>query len=641
MPELSPEQKNAISWTICCTNAFVMLTSGLVIDINKVWEYVNNRRGFKWGILLGLFGQLIMIPCLGYIAITIGKLDNAISLAVIIQGCCPGSAVLNLFSAFCDGTPILAQTLTSVGTFMALGLMPLYLKIYSSFIMDPSACQDGVCPEIPYGPICRTLSILLLGLSCGIIIRYLTVRYEKSLRILKMFVKFGTVIGFLVIVTFILLYAIYFTWDFGTEVWIITVVMPICGYSIGYFIANVWFWLLTYFATRRNSSYAQQALKNFTGSECRTIGLACGLQNTQLGMSTVFGAYALNDFLIEKMHPYSPLYGFMELVYSFIISGVFYAVEKFYFKEVTPGPRIVDIWAQKVQDEPEMYVGMSGIINALQRLPASFRRRNRLGTTIEEDTFEPETLDFDKLHTVTSYYELTNDYTSLSDQGKATIDRLFNWKKRFPDVKIDDETEQYVRHRKSSSTYEAAISRPSHSTDFSKASTKKGRFEVTELTHTGECQLETMAEQNSSSPECSSSSSLPGYEPYDQEDHIEPETSSSLPKTTKKTLVKSSSVQPVSLAAKKPISTQLSSPEGILSRFVISTVDDVVSKTKDSQIQNISENSRSGSIQTPSRHRDENETKALVNPLRISPDTSTEDDDVFTIENVVEGQSDV
>ena len=81
------------------------------------------------------------------------------------------------------------QTLTSVGTFMAVGLMPLYLKIYASNLMDPTACENGVCPEIPYGPICRTLSILLLGLSIGITIRYLIMRYNKKLRILKMFVK--------------------------------------------------------------------------------------------------------------------------------------------------------------------------------------------------------------------------------------------------------------------------------------------------------------------------------------------------------------------------------------------------------------------------------------------------------------------
>lgn len=53
MPELSAEQKNAISWTICCTNAFVMLTSGLVIDIKKVLENLTHKRGFKSGIIIG------------------------------------------------------------------------------------------------------------------------------------------------------------------------------------------------------------------------------------------------------------------------------------------------------------------------------------------------------------------------------------------------------------------------------------------------------------------------------------------------------------------------------------------------------------------------------------------------------------
>lgn len=108
MPELSAEQKNAISWTICCTNAFVMLTSGLVIDIKKVLENLTHKRGFKSGIIIGLIGQLVLMPCMTFLAISIGNLDNAISLAVIIQGCCPGSAVLNLFSAYNDGNAILA-----------------------------------------------------------------------------------------------------------------------------------------------------------------------------------------------------------------------------------------------------------------------------------------------------------------------------------------------------------------------------------------------------------------------------------------------------------------------------------------------------------------------------------------------------
>lgn len=35
--------------------------------------------------ILGLIGQLVLMPCMTFLAISIGKLDNAISLAVIIQ----------------------------------------------------------------------------------------------------------------------------------------------------------------------------------------------------------------------------------------------------------------------------------------------------------------------------------------------------------------------------------------------------------------------------------------------------------------------------------------------------------------------------------------------------------------------------
>ena len=138
----------------------------------------------------------------------------------------------------------------------------------------------------------------------------------------------------------------------------------------------------------------------------------------------------------------------------------------------------------KVEKEPEMYINMKGIIDTLQRLPASFRRRNRLGTTIEEDTFEPTSLDFEKLQTVTSYYELTDDYNQLTLDGKNTVDKLMKWKQRFPEENFTraHEIEQYVRNRKNSSTGgggEQGASRYSVVTDFTKASTKRGRFEVT------------------------------------------------------------------------------------------------------------------------------------------------------------------
>ena len=39
-------------------------------------------------------------------------------------------------------------------------------------------------------------------------------------------------------------------------------------------------------------------------AEIRTISLACGLQNTQFAMSSVFSAFYSEDF-VDKMHAYS------------------------------------------------------------------------------------------------------------------------------------------------------------------------------------------------------------------------------------------------------------------------------------------------------------------------------------------------
>ena len=58
--------------------------------------------------------------------------------------------------------------MTSIGTISAIGLIPLWLYLFSSSY----TVTDGTDKiDVPYGPICRTLSILITALFLGIAFR--------------------------------------------------------------------------------------------------------------------------------------------------------------------------------------------------------------------------------------------------------------------------------------------------------------------------------------------------------------------------------------------------------------------------------------------------------------------------------------
>ena len=53
---------------------------------------------------------------------------------------------------------LFSQSLTSIGTISAIGLIPLWLYLYSS---SYTPIDGNKAIPVPYGPICRTLSILI------------------------------------------------------------------------------------------------------------------------------------------------------------------------------------------------------------------------------------------------------------------------------------------------------------------------------------------------------------------------------------------------------------------------------------------------------------------------------------------------
>jgi len=329
--DLEDNTQSIIAWSICSINAFVMMCSGLVIDIGDLYKnYL--RSHIRWPVVVGLFCQMVIMPSLAY-AFTPVVNDEAKSFAILVQGTCPGSAILNLFSAWCAGNSKLAQSLTSIGTISAIGLIPLWLYLYSS---SYTPIDGNKAIPVPYGPICRTLSILISALFLGIAFRRFSPRIAKKVS------KFGTILSILVILTFVVFGELFYedAWKVDSNMWICVICIPMLGYVIGFIAATIGRLIIN--VCRKRHIMAPLSGMEYDWAEIRTIGLACGLQNTQFAMSSIFSSFYDEDF-VAKMHAYSPMYGVIEMTYAFILAGIYKLLEKKYWKIESKGPRIPNI----------------------------------------------------------------------------------------------------------------------------------------------------------------------------------------------------------------------------------------------------------------------------------------------------------
>ena len=130
-----------------------------------------------------------------------------------------------------------------------MGLIPLWLYLYSS-----SYTGGGEEIKVPYGPICRTLSILITALFLGIAFRRFSSRIgpgfsrsdfpllldlwfipTENRKSAKKISKFGTILSLLVILTFVVFGQLFYedAWKVDSTMWICVICIPMLGYIIG------------------------------------------------------------------------------------------------------------------------------------------------------------------------------------------------------------------------------------------------------------------------------------------------------------------------------------------------------------------------------------------------------------------------
>lgn len=225
----------------------IMLGMGMTLSFDDFRDCFKMPR---W-IALGVTGQFLIMPFIGWGIATVSGLPDEFKLGIILVSCCPGGTASNVVTFLAKGNVALSVIMTACSTLLAVWLTPILTKFYASALLEIDATEMML----------SMLGIVLLPIFGGLLLnRYL----GSALRPVK---QFSPVISVLVIVL-IVSAIVGATKPSIITYWktLIPAVFAVhaLGFGLGYFWAK----------------FFRMAEK-----ESRTVSIEVGMQNSGLGAS--------------------------------------------------------------------------------------------------------------------------------------------------------------------------------------------------------------------------------------------------------------------------------------------------------------------------------------------------------------------
>ena len=242
--------------------AIIMFGLGLGLTVQDFLRVIKNPKDF----LIGFFSQVILLPIVAIILISLISLPIEIAMGVMVIAAAPGGVTSNILTKFADGDVALSVTLTAVVSLLSIIIVPLIVFNSANYL------GIEIVKEISMLNIAlKMFFVVTVPVLFGMIVRSLMTDFIISKTLL---VQRLSVILFLIV--FISIWVE--EWDriisFITRAGLIAFILNITMIFAGYYIAKFW-----------ASGIAQR----------KCISLECGLQN---GTLAVFVATQLFDDIV-------------------------------------------------------------------------------------------------------------------------------------------------------------------------------------------------------------------------------------------------------------------------------------------------------------------------------------------------------
>ena len=262
--------------------AFIMFSLGLGLSISDFTRVFLKPKEF----LVGLFSQVIILPIVALIIVSIWPLSPEIAIGVMIIAAAPGGVTSNVLTSFAKGDVALSISLTAVISILCAITIPVVLFISLSLLGDVTAGDGGSLLNIAF----RMFLIVTVPVIIGMLSRSFISSFEKIAKnisiVLFVLVLLGAILAERENIIF------YFA-EAGAVTFILNLVMMIIAFYLSKFLI---------------SNKPQQ----------RAITIECGLQNGTLAIVVANIFFGGGIYLIPAA-TYSLIMYFTSLIFIYIL----------------------------------------------------------------------------------------------------------------------------------------------------------------------------------------------------------------------------------------------------------------------------------------------------------------------------------
>uniref|UniRef100_A0A8D1WUC8 Hepatic sodium/bile acid cotransporter n=1 Tax=Sus scrofa TaxID=9823 RepID=A0A8D1WUC8_PIG len=270
----------------------IMLSLGCTMEFGRIRAHFRKPKGLA----IALVAQYGIMPLTAFALGKLFRLNNVEALAILICGCSPGGNLSNIFALAMKGDMNLSIMMTTCSTFLALGMMPLLLYLYSRGIYD-GTLKD----KVPYGSIVISLILILIPCTIGIILNTKRPQYVRYV------IKGGTILLILCAIAVTVLSVL----NVGKSILFVMTphlvatssLMPFTGFLLGYLLSALF---------RLNAR--------------RTVCMETGCQNVQL-CSTILNV-TFPPEVIGPLFFFPLLYMLFQLGEGLLFIAIFRCYEK-------------------------------------------------------------------------------------------------------------------------------------------------------------------------------------------------------------------------------------------------------------------------------------------------------------------------
>jgi len=265
MTEIDLVRLNFSPQSLAVLNGIVALVLfGVALDM-KVSDF-RGITGAPRATLIGLLGQFLLLPAVGWAIGMALKPAPSIALGLILVAACPGGNISNFLTHFARGNTALSITMTSFSTLGSLVFTPLNLAFWGAMNPDTARILNAVALD-PLD-VLATIVVLLgipaaLGMSVAHWFPRAAARAHKPFKILSLLFFGVFVIG-----------ALAANWshftDYVARVVLVVFLMNALGLLVGYWSAR---W------------------SGLPERDRRAISIEVGIQNSGFGLILVFNFF--------------------------------------------------------------------------------------------------------------------------------------------------------------------------------------------------------------------------------------------------------------------------------------------------------------------------------------------------------------